>query len=175
MNRKVTQVLLSISLASFISCAPSIKSTLERTKRSYYPGPAHKLLSHLWLPRKLRHDQHETLKRSGLSLDFIDSLLNDPMFADEEEPLGEGDSLLHEAQFNEPNNQESMLADALKPEKDPMSNVIPGAQGPYHTPKENKPTAHQQQITDELMDDFLMFLSLKDLGMLDMCFGDKRR
>ena len=32
MNRKVTQVLLSISLASFISCAPSIKSTLERTK-----------------------------------------------------------------------------------------------------------------------------------------------
>ena len=48
------------------------------------------------------------------------------MFADEEEPLGGGDSLLHEAQFNEPNNQESMLADALKPEKDPMSNVIPG-------------------------------------------------
>ena len=36
MNKKATQVLLSISLASFISCAPSIKSSPERTKVIVY-------------------------------------------------------------------------------------------------------------------------------------------
>ena len=76
------------------------------------------------------------IKRSGLSLDFIDSLLNEFAEEPEEEPLPSnsllhesslhGESLTQEPMFNEAHNQESMLANLLAPEKDPMSNVIPG-------------------------------------------------
>ena len=85
----------------------------------------------------------ELLKRNGLSLDFIDSLLNDPMFAEpgddyqddsflhgntfNEVTNHDDNSFLHGNTFNEVHNDENdMLAQVLAPEKDPMSNVIPG-------------------------------------------------
>ena len=64
-------------------------------------------------------------KRSGLSLEFIDSILNDPLFAESEEPFHD-ESFLEEPGVNEANDVEPMLAEASVTEKDPLFNVIPG-------------------------------------------------
>ena len=47
----------------------------------------------------------DILKRNGLSLDFIDSLLNDPMFAEPGDDY-QDDSFLHGNTFNEVTNHD---------------------------------------------------------------------
>ena len=47
----------------------------------------------------------DILKRNGLSLDFMDSLLNDPMFAEPRDDYHE-DSFLHGNSFNEVTNHD---------------------------------------------------------------------
>ena len=73
---------------------------------------------------------HESLPSNSLLHEPLsgNSLLHEPLSSNSllHEPTLHGDSLNGEQMFNEAHNQESMLNDVLAPEKDPMSNVIPG-------------------------------------------------
>lgn len=151
----------------------------SRVKRSVLLGNAFNHRS------QMRTKYNGGVKRSFDTLD-LDALLSDPIFMEDTEDKSSEHLELPEFDFNNlPEISE------ISEDKDEMSNVIPGAQGPYdfqpivssqalepfylyNTPGSPFST-RVQHLADSLMDEFMQFLFLKESGMLDQCLGVKRR
>ncbi|KAH3857785.1 uncharacterized protein LOC127874822 [Dreissena polymorpha] len=144
--------------------------------------------------------EHDINKQQGehTNPDFLDSSAIDDMFQGNDlefDPLADAmpfEGLNHHENVasqsfngisNGPEKNNNFFRQSVK-EKDPMSNVIPGAHGPfdllpptfgnqnhmYPFASLNFP-AHAQNYANGLMDEFIQFLSLKESGMLDRCIG----
>lgn len=178
----MSQLLFSLSVVYMVYSASIASSEKTRAKRSL-------LLDNVLHHRLRWQKQHKANeKRSAFDTLDLDMLLNDPVFQE----AGKDE---HSDTFDYNDLDFGNLPDYsdLPPlEKDEMSNVIPGAQGPFdfepipsdhvpqHTFKHNNFPAYPEfssahRVAESLMDEFMQFLTLKETGMLDQCLGTRKR
>ncbi|XP_060583955.1 uncharacterized protein LOC132740120 [Ruditapes philippinarum] len=202
MTNCTTQLLFSLSLVYMVSSisspSSSVKSEKSRNKRSL-------LLDNLLRHRvRWMKPYKDTSKRNAFDeLDF-DQLLNDPIFQDmgtgdydfNEMDMNTFPDYSDDAPYEKDDFSNIPELNDLPPiEKDEMSNVIPGAKGPFDFPtKQNSldyhnhdifgnseklpaftESVHMYNVAETLMDEFMQFIDMKNMGLLDKCLKNKSK
>ncbi|XP_045176267.1 uncharacterized protein LOC123536855 [Mercenaria mercenaria] len=193
MKNCTTQLLFSLSLVYMVySISPPSSLEKARNKRSLI---LENVLHHRFQGMKPHKD---TNKRSAFDALDLDELFSDPVFHE----TG-ADNTFDRFDYNglDLNNFHDFtelppLENNIPPlEKDEMSNVIPGSQGPFDFQQMKnghetynpynfdsaavanafQENAHAHYVADSLMDEFMQFIAMKEKGILDQCLELTKR